>query len=158
MLFFDFRPRPWLVSLQSYGVQFIIWPFSSFCYGPFFAPSRAAFLRHPCLLNLSCPFSARFVIYRPFPVTSLIKCFRYTIFYNTFIHIYYITLGYAIDLPGQKSGVRAGFRPDSNRESHNICPPAGFRPAGGPILRLSLLESGRNPAWKPDFRPGTIIG
>jgi hypothetical protein len=26
-----------------------------------------------------------------------------------------------------------------------------------PILRLSRLESGRNPARKPDFRPGCII-
>ena len=35
-------------------------------------------------------------------------------------------------------------------------PPAGHRLAGGPILRLSRLESGRDPARKPDFRPGLL--
>ena len=64
---------------------------------------------------------------------------------------------YAIMLPGRKSGFRAGFRPDSNRESLKIGPPAGRRPAGGPILTASRLESGRNPARKPDFRRGSII-
>ena len=59
------------------------------------------------------------------------------------------TLGYALLLPGRKSGFRAGFKPDSNRESVKIGPPAGRRPAGLPMLRLSLLESGRNPARKP---------
>ena len=34
-----------------------------------------------------------------------------------------------------------------------LCP-AGFRPAGVPILKLSRSESGRNPARKTDFRPG----
>ena len=42
--------------------------------------------------------------------------------------------------------VRAGFRLDSNRESLNIRPPAGLRPAGGPIGRLVRLESSRNRA------------
>ena len=60
-------------------------------------------------------------------------------------------------LPGRKSGFRAGFRPDSSRESIKIGPPGGLRPAGGTILRLSRLESSRNPARKPDFRPGSTI-
>ena len=64
---------------------------------------------------------------------------------------------YAIVLPGRKSGFRAGFRLDSNRESIKIGPPAGRRPAGKPISRLSRLESGRNPARKLDFRPGSTI-
>jgi hypothetical protein len=67
------------------------------------------------------------------------------------------TLGYAIVLPGWKSGFWAGLRPDSGRESFKIGHPAGLGPAGGPILRLSEFESGRNVARKPDFRPGSII-
>ncbi len=41
---------------------------------------------------------------------------------------------YAVELPDRKSGFRAGFRPDSNRESLNIGPPAGLWPAGGLIF------------------------
>ncbi len=37
------------------------------------------------------------------------------------------TLCYVIVLPGSKSKLRAGFRPDSNRESLKIGPPAGRR-------------------------------
>ena len=66
-------------------------------------------------------------------------------------------LCYAIVLPGRKSSFRAGFRPDSSRESIDIGPPAGFRPAGGPIFGLSRLESGRNPTRKVDFRPGSTV-
>ncbi len=40
-------------------------------------------------------------------------------------------------LPGRKSAFRAGFWPDCYRESPEIGPPAGLRPAGGPILLLS---------------------
>ncbi len=47
------------------------------------------------------------------------------------------TLCYATMLPGRKSSFRAGFQPDSKRESLKIGPPAGLRPAGGPSLRLS---------------------
>ncbi len=64
------------------------------------------------------------------------------------------TLCYAIVLPGRKSGLRAGCRSDSDRERINIGPLAGRRPAGQPMLTLSQLESGRNPARKPDFRAG----
>ncbi len=48
-------------------------------------------------------------------------------------------------VPGRKSLFRAGFRPDSNRESLNIDTPAGL----GRIVELSGLESGRNPARRP---------
>ncbi len=58
---------------------------------------------------------------------------------------------------GPKSGFRTGFRPDSNRESFKIGPPAGLRPAGGPILRFSRQESGRNSIRKPDLPPGSAI-
>ena len=37
-----------------------------------------------------------------------------------------------------------------------LCP-AGLRPAGMPILKLSRSESGRNPARKTDFRPGGTL-
>ncbi len=47
---------------------------------------------------------------------------------------------------------RVGLRPDPLRESVKL----DLRPAGGPILRLSRAESGRNPARKFDFRPGSI--
>ncbi len=46
-------------------------------------------------------------------------------------------LCYAIVLPGRKSAFRAGFWPDCSRESTEIGPPAGRRPAGGPISVLS---------------------
>ncbi len=50
------------------------------------------------------------------------------------------TLCYAIVLPGRKSGFRVGFQPDAYRESFNIGPPTGRRPAG-----------------EPDFLPGSTI-
>ena len=53
-------------------------------------------------------------------------------------------LCYAIGLPGRKSGFRAGFRPDSIRESLKLGPPVGLRQAGGPIFIFVRLESGRN--------------
>jgi hypothetical protein len=56
------------------------------------------------------------------------------------------SLCYAIVLPVQKSGFRAGCRPDSCRGNLKIGPPAGLRPAGK-----------RNPARKPDFWPGSTI-
>ncbi len=60
------------------------------------------------------------------------------------------TLCYAIVPPSQESGFRVGFRPDSSREDFQIGTP-------GPMLRISRLESGRNPARKADLRPGSII-
>ncbi len=65
------------------------------------------------------------------------------------------TLCCAKVLPGRKSGCRAGCRPDSSRGSLKIGPSASLRPAGGQILRFFRIESGRNPARKPDFRPGS---
>ena len=67
------------------------------------------------------------------------------------------TLCYAIVLPGLKAVFRAGFRPDSNRESFTIGPLAGKRPAGEPILKLSRIENSRHPTRKANFRPGSII-
>ncbi len=48
-----------------------------------------------------------------------------------------IILFQAVVLPGRKAVFRAAFRPDSGREGLNIGPPAGLRPAGGPLLRRS---------------------
>ncbi len=53
--------------------------------------------------------------------------------------------------------IEARFRQESNRESHKIGPPAGRRPAGGPSLRFSRHESGRNPGRELDSRPGSTI-
>ena len=47
------------------------------------------------------------------------------------------TLYYAIVLPEGKPDFRAGFWPDCYRERNDICPPAGRRPAGGPMSVLS---------------------
>ena len=57
-------------------------------------------------------------------------------------------------LPGRKSDFGVGFRQESNRENLKISPPAG-RPKAD--LMLTRMESGRNPARKPDLRPGNII-
>ena len=59
-----------------------------------------------------------------------------------------------ITLSGPESVFRAGLRPAANRENLKLGPPAGRKPAGGPILKLSRLESGRNPA---EVRPGNKI-
>jgi hypothetical protein len=74
--------------------------------------------------------------------------------HDTFIHD--MILCYLIVLPG-KSAFRAGFRPDCYQESAEIGPPAGLRPAGGPISVLTRKQSKRNPARKPNFRPGSSI-
>ncbi len=66
-------------------------------------------------------------------------------------------LCYAKVLLGLQSSFRAGFRPDSDGEDVSMDSPAGLRPAGVPILMISQLESGRDPVWKPDFRPGSIM-
>ena len=68
-----------------------------------------------------------------------------------------ITVYYAIVLPGRISGFRAAFRKDSRRESLKLSAPAGLRPAGGPILKLSRLESGRNLARKPISGPEALL-
>ncbi len=57
-----------------------------------------------------------------------------------------ITLCYATVRPGRKSGFRAGCRPDSNRESLKISPPAARR------AEFCF------PDWKPaTIRPGSHI-
>ncbi len=48
-----------------------------------------------------------------------------------------LTPCYAVVLPGRKSAFRAGFLPDCYREATEIGPPAGRRPAGGPMSVLS---------------------
>ncbi len=68
-----------------------------------------------------------------------------------------ITLCKAIVLPGRKSDFRAGFGPDCYRESTEIGPPAGRRPAGGQISVFSRLQSSQNPARKVDFQPRSTI-
>ena len=60
------------------------------------------------------------------------------------------TLCYAMVLPGRKLAFRAGFWPDCYRGSTEIGPPAGLRPAGGPISML-LRWCGQNPARKGRF-------
>jgi hypothetical protein len=45
----------------------------------------------------------------------------------------HVTLCYAIVLPDRKSAFRAGFWPDCYRESNEIGPPAGLRPAERPF-------------------------
>jgi hypothetical protein len=57
-------------------------------------------------------------------------------FHGSFPSVSSPALCYALVLPGRKLGFRAGFRANSNRECFKINPPAGPRPAGGPILRL----------------------
>ncbi len=54
-------------------------------------------------------------------------------------------LCYAIVLPGRKLVSRVGFWPDCYREDTEIGPPAGRRPAGGPISVSSRLQSGQSP-------------
>ena len=49
-----------------------------------------------------------------------------------------------IILSGRKSSFRAGLRPDSHRENFKIGPPAGRRPAGGPML---MLNPARKTGW-----------
>jgi hypothetical protein len=56
----------------------------------------------------------------------------------------------ALVLPGCKSGFRAIFRPDSNREDFSIGHPADFE-------ALPTKISGRSPAPKTAFRPGSTI-
>ncbi len=48
-----------------------------------------------------------------------------------------VTLCYAIVIPSRKSVFRAGLWPDCYRESIEIGPPTGLRPAGGPISVFS---------------------
>ncbi len=47
------------------------------------------------------------------------------------------TLCYAIMLPGRRSAFRAKFWQDCCRKRTEISPPAGLRPAGGPISVFS---------------------
>ncbi len=66
-------------------------------------------------------------------------------------------LCYAIALPGRESVFRAGFRPDSSRESFFIGPRAGRRPAGGPNLIVSRKGFGRNPARSLISGPESLL-
>ncbi len=53
------------------------------------------------------------------------------------LHEQCVTLCYAIVIPSRKSDFRAGLWPDCYRESTEFGPPAGLRPATGPISVLS---------------------
>ena len=69
------------------------------------------------------------------------------------------TLCYAIIMtPCSKSGSLTTKSGSLTTDSEGICPPAGLRPARGPILMLSRLESSRDPAWKHDLGPGRSGG
>ncbi len=57
---------------------------------------------------------------------------------------------------GRKAGFRAGSRLDSNRENIKLDPAAGLRSAEWPILKLSLIESSRNPPGRPIPGPETL--
>ena len=60
-------------------------------------------------------------------------------------------------LHNSASGPELGFWsvwPGCCRDCTEMGPPAGRRPAGGPILLFSIFKSGRIPARKPIFRPG----
>ncbi len=70
---------------------------------------------------------------------------------------HYCTLCYVIVIPARKSAFRTGFWPACYRESTEIGPPAGRRPAGGPISVLSRSQAGHNPVQKADLRPGSTI-
>ncbi len=67
------------------------------------------------------------------------------------------TLCCEIVLPGRKSGFRAGFWPDSYRESLKIGLPAGLRPAGELVLRAFPIRIQPQSGPKLGFRPGSII-
>ncbi len=66
-------------------------------------------------------------------------------------------LCYTIVLPGRTSGFRAEFRPDSSRESLRFSPPAGLRPAGGPILRLSRFDPAEIRPGRPISGPEALV-
>ncbi len=55
---------------------------------------------------------------------------------------------------GSKSGSLTTKSGSLTADSEGICPPAGPRPARGPILMFSKLESSRDSAWKHDLWPG----
>lgn len=67
----------------------------------------------------------------------------------------YRTLRYAVLPPVLESGLRAGFRLDSNRGSFKIGPPPGLRPAERLILKLNRLKSGRHPG-RPNSVPEAL--
>ncbi len=60
------------------------------------------------------------------------------------------TLCYAIVLPDRKSGFRAELQQDYIREGFKIGPPAGLRPAGGPIFEV--FKFGIRPEPGPEAR------
>ena len=66
------------------------------------------------------------------------------------------TLCYAIVLPGGKSAIRAGFRPETNQASFKICPPAGLRPAGEDlILRRIRIRPTSDPETRFQHNDGS---
>ncbi len=67
------------------------------------------------------------------------------------------TLCYAIVPPGHKSAFRAGFWPACDRESTEMGPPAGRRPAGGHISVLSRWQSGQIRSGRPTYGPEALL-
>ncbi len=105
-----------------------------------------------------------FFILCPYSISDTIPYYAmiyYTILYCT--KCYELRSDEAPARDGQKANTRSRFRTTPgvrgptypNRESLKIGSPAGLRPAEGTILKLSQLESGRNPARNTDFRPGS---
>ncbi len=60
---------------------------------------------------------------------------------------------YVTHYPGRKLGLRAGFRPDSNRENIKIGPSAGRRADFKALPTRIRPKSGQEPA----LRPGSTI-
>ncbi len=61
------------------------------------------------------------------------------------------------NVSGPESTSRAGLWPECYQENTKIGPPAGLRPAGGPISVLSQQQSSQSPTRNADFRPGSSI-
>ncbi len=80
---------------------------------------------------------------RPKPPPEALRPFSSALGPKHYKTTYRSASGPEIGFPGRMFG-----RSEAGRASKSA-------PAGGPILRLFRLDSGRHPARKPDFRPGS---